>query len=119
MKLNSLRPMLWVNDLEKTIEYYTKVLNFTYSHFEPSEQWGYVIRDEVEIMFSKFEHLMPEGHPEFTGSLYINTDNADAWWELLKDKADVYYPIDNFSYNMREFAIKDCNGYILQFGQPI
>ena len=54
MKLQSLRPMLWVNDVEKTIEYYTKVLHFTYSHFEPSEQWGYVIKDEVEIMGQRY-----------------------------------------------------------------
>ena len=41
----------------------------------------------------------------------------NAWWELLKDKAEVVYPIEDFEYGMREFAIKDCNGYMLQFGQ--
>ena len=37
----------------------------------------------------------------------------------LKDKVRIVYPIENFSYGMREFAIRDSGGYILQFGKPI
>ena len=29
------------------------------------------------------------------------------------------YPIEDFHYGMREFAIFDNNGYLLQFGQPL
>ncbi len=29
------------------------------------------------------------------------------------------YPIENFEYQMREFAIRDVHGYIIQFGQEI
>jgi hypothetical protein len=29
------------------------------------------------------------------------------------------YPIENFAYQMREFAIRDVNGYIIQFGREI
>jgi len=46
--------MLWVNDVEKTIEYYRKVLHFTYSHFEASDQWGYVIKDEVLLHLDRY-----------------------------------------------------------------
>ena len=51
-----------------------------------------------------------------TGSLYIYPDNVDEVWELLKDKAIIEYPIENFDYGIREFAIRDCNGYLVQFG---
>ena len=37
----------------------------------------------------------------------------------MKDKAEVVYPIEDFDYGMREFAIRDNNGYLLQFGQEI
>jgi hypothetical protein len=30
----------------------------------------------------------------------------------------VAYPLEDFHYGMREFAIYDNNGYMLQFGQP-
>ncbi len=35
----------------------------------------------------------------------------------LKDKAAIVYPLEDFDYGMREFAIRDNNGYILQVGQ--
>ena len=57
--------------------------------------------------------------PAFTGSLYINTDDVDSLWQQLKDKAKVCYPIEDFEYGMREFAVYDNNGYLLQFGQEI
>jgi hypothetical protein len=31
----------------------------------------------------------------------------------------IFYPVEDFSYGLREFAIRDNNGYILQFGQEI
>ena len=37
----------------------------------------------------------------------------------LKDKARVCHDIENFQCGMREFAIYDNNGYLLQFGKPI
>ena len=51
---------------------------------------------------------------EFTGSFYFNTDNVDALWAKLKDKAAVCYGIEDFDYGMREFAVYDNNGYLLQ-----
>ena len=36
----------------------------------------------------------------------------------VKDHVRVCYPIEDFHYGMREFAIFDNNGYLLQFGQP-
>ncbi len=55
----------------------------------------------------------------FTGSFYINTEDADEIWNSLKGKMKICYTIENFEYGMREFAIYDNNGYILQFGQEI
>ncbi|HKD80926.1 MAG TPA: hypothetical protein VKH81_14610 [Candidatus Angelobacter sp.] len=43
----------------------------------------------------------------------------DALWDEIKDRANVVYPLESFYYGMREFAIRDNNGYILQFGQEI
>jgi len=67
---------------------------------------------------SRNDHSIIE-KPTMTGSLYFNTDNVDQIWEELKDKVTVEYPIEDFEYGMREFAIRDCNGYLLQFGDGI
>src|SRR2546430_16868503 len=116
MKLLNLRPMIWVDNVKVTINYYKTILGFTESDFVESWHWGWVKRDGIMIMFTN-AHL--SGSPNFTGSFYFNVDNADEWYEFLKDKTEMFYDIENFEFGMREFAIKDCNGYILQFGQDI
>jgi uncharacterized glyoxalase superfamily protein PhnB len=55
----------------------------------------------------------------FTGSFYFTTDDVDAMWETVKDKAKICYGIEDFVYGTREFAVYDNNGYTLQFGQEI
>ena len=40
-------------------------------------------------------------------------------WTKVRDKTRICYGIENFDYGMREFAIDDNNGYMLQFGQEI
>jgi hypothetical protein len=61
----------------------------------------------------------PFAAPAFTGSLYFDVDDAVVLWTALKDIADVCYPREAFHYGMREFAISDNNGYVLQFGSPV
>ena len=62
---------------------------------------------------------MPFDSPTFTGSLYFNVDDAASLWVSLKDVVKVGYPMEDFHYGMREFAIYDNNGYLLQFGTPL
>jgi uncharacterized glyoxalase superfamily protein PhnB len=111
--------MLWVDDVKTAIDYYVNVLGFNPGNHLDNWGWGCVVRDDVEFMFCKPFDGFGYTKPGFTGSLYINTDDVDGWWDLLKDKADILYPVGDFEYKMREFAIKDCNGYIIQFGQDI
>jgi len=106
--------MLRTTDLKGSIEFYTTVLGFECEG--SSDEWASVRRDNVAIMFALPSEHEPFDGPFFTGSLYINPDDVDAMWDRVKDKARVCYPIDNFEYGMREFAIYDNNGYLLQFG---
>lgn len=119
MKLKFLRPMLWTDKLDETIEFYTKVLGFTLGN--KNEEWGWarLYKDNVEIMLAKPNEHEPFAKPTFTGSFYFNTDDVDKLWQDLKDKTKVCYEIENFPWEMREFAIYDNNGYLLQFGQDI
>jgi uncharacterized glyoxalase superfamily protein PhnB len=75
--------------------------------------------DNAEFIISKPNDHIPFDKPTFTGSFYINTDNVDNIWDLIKEKVKICYPIENFEYGMREFAVYDNNGYLLQFGQEI
>ena len=117
MKLENVRPMLAVNSIDDTILFYRNVLGF--ECISRMEGWASLRKDSVEIMISLPSAHEPFEKPTFTGSLYFNSSDVDALWVEIKDKARVVYPIENFFYGMREFAIRDNNGYILQFGQEI
>jgi len=117
MKILDVTPMLTVLSIDSAVEFYRDVLSFRCLTSTPG--WAYVALDGTEVMFA-----LPNAHlafqkPAMTGSLYFNTDDVDAWWNKLKDQCQVEYPIENFDYGMREFAIRDNSGYLLQFGQEI
>jgi len=118
--LKALTPMLWVDDLKATVEFYTTVLEFTCENMVEDWSWAVLVKDNVQIMLAKpSEHEANYKGPIFTGSIYINTDEVDFWWEKLKDRCKVLYPIEDFEYGMREFCILDNNGYRIQFGKDL
>ena len=119
MLFNYLRPMLWTDKLDETILFYSEKLGFACA--EKNEEWGWaaMYRDSVEIMFAKPNEHAVFTRPLFTGSFYINVDDVEALWKKLKDDVSIVYPIESFEWEMREFAIYDNNGYMLQFGQPV
>jgi uncharacterized glyoxalase superfamily protein PhnB len=117
MKLEHVRPMLAVKSIDETLLFYRNLLGF--ECVSRTEGWAALRKDDVEFMIS-----LPNAHEPFekcvlTGSIYFNTSDVDELWESLREKASVVYPVESFFYGMREFAIRDNNGYILQFGQEI
>lgn len=122
MKLTNLSPVLESRDIQATIDFYSKVLGFTLrGTFEYAGEisWCDLVKDEVAIMFSLPNEQMNYKTILLTGSIYINVEDVDTLWNLLKDTCAVVYPIENFVYGMREFAIKDNNGYVLNFGESL
>src|SRR6185312_1735264 len=117
MAILDLVPMLTVPDVAATVAFYTETLGFQAAN--QMEGWAVVERDGVEVMFALPNEHVPFERPLLTGSLYLRTNSVDALWADLKEKANVLYPMEDFSYGMREFAILDNNGYCLQFGQPL
>ena len=116
-KLTSITPMFWTKEIKATVDFYVDVLGFECGALEGG--WAVLLRDGIEIMLSYPSPHLPFEVPTFTGSFYMNTTNVDELWDAWKDKCNICYPIDDFEYGMREFAIYDNNDYILQFGQPI
>ena len=115
MKLLGLTTMLTVTAIEPAVAFYRDVLGFAV--LSSAEDWAAVQRDGVEVMFALPNAHIPFDAPRFTGSLYFRVDDVDALWAHLKDRARVEYALETFDYGMREFAIRDNSGYLLQFGQ--
>ena len=117
MKILGVTPMLTVTAIEPAVAFYRDVLGFRV--VSSAEGWAAVARDGVEVMFALPNAHLPFDAPRFTGSLYFRVDDVDALWTQLKDRARVEYALETFDYGMREFAIRDTSGYLLQFGQPV
>ncbi len=119
MQFHELTPMLWVPNIKDTVTFYTEILGFTCDNSSDEWQWASISRDSVVFMLSAPSEHMSFTAPEFTGSFYIRVGDVNSLWADLKDKVEIVYPIDSFEYGMREFAIRDNNGFMLQFGQEI
>lgn len=119
MKFTALRPVIYSKQVKYTVEYYIEMLGFTCVGYTDDWSWATLSRDGVEVMVS-YPNAHTEFHrPTFTGSLYFTVDNVDELWAQLKEVTINCYELETFNYGMREFAIYDNNGYLLQFGQPV
>jgi uncharacterized glyoxalase superfamily protein PhnB len=115
VKILGVTPMLTVTALEPAIAFYRDTLGFFCLNSTP--EWASMGRDGNRLMLA-----LPNAHlafekPHFTGSLYFHVQDVRAFWERLKDRCEVVYPLEDFKYGKREFAIRDNSGYLLQFGQ--
>ena len=111
-------PMLKVNDLAETIEFYTGMLGFKVEN--RWKGWCMLRCEGGALMFyDKVGLDSPPGAPSMTGVLYFNPTDVRALWEQLKGTTKVEWELREMAYGMLEFAIRDCNGYILSFGQGI
>lgn len=119
MKFKSLYPVIWTKNLEESIGFYTHILGFSLLDANIKAHWAFLEKESVQIMLTK-----PNEHGKidricFSGSFYFNVDGVDHLWKDLNTITKICYKIETFEWGMREFAIYDNNGYILQFGQPV
>ena len=116
-KLTRLVPMFRAADLRQTIDFYTRILDFALLNAWPADKptWCCLGRDAVEIMFTTGDNPDP---PKMTGVLYLNTDDVLALHARIKAQVTIRWGPEIYHYGMHEFAIEDCNGYTLSFGQP-
>ena len=117
MKFTNLTPLLRTHNLDQSIAFHCPRLGFACTNQTPD--WAFVERDQITLMLALPNAHEPLDRPAFTGSLYFRTDEVDRLWQQLKGNAEIVYPLEDFDYGMREFAVRDNNGYSLQFGQPV
>jgi catechol 2,3-dioxygenase-like lactoylglutathione lyase family enzyme len=123
--MSRVTPYFLVSDVFATAEFYRDVLGFTFDEFfgDPPS-FTIVERDEVRIMFRQVRPAKPaSARPnrsvmDETFDAYIYVSDVEKLANELRDKkADIVEgPIDRV-YRMRELLVRDCNGYVLAFGQ--
>ena len=139
-----LTPNLMVEDVAATVRFYQEVLGYELvvgvvtmakgeeeHNFvmelsdEISLDWANIKGDDTEFMFQSRESLggeipvLKEVAIGASQTLYLRIDDVDAHYAKCCDKVEVVAEPTNKFYGMREWYLKDNNGYILCFGQEI
>ena len=113
-------PFLKTNDLAQTIDFYVELLGFVVDSKWPPYNPTNCILDNghVHLAFGTDpEDWYPA--PGLSGQLWIDVDNVLALHASVAGKLPIEWGPDVYGYGRREFAIKDCNGYLLTFSQRI
>lgn len=117
MKVKHLAPTLGTLNLKKTIKFYQEYLGFECLGMYPDAEnpcWVSLMNGDVEISFNTNHKKL-----SLSGSIYLFVEDIEEVWERLQNKVEIVYPLEDFNYGMREFGIRDCNGYVLNIGENI
>jgi uncharacterized glyoxalase superfamily protein PhnB len=111
--------MIHVADVRATVEWYGAIgFTLVRQNEEDGEiNWAKLALGNSEVMFDAGGKASSEKRREV--DLYITTDNVDDLHRRLKDRVQVVVDLYDAFYGMREFVIRDCNGFWIIFGQPI
>jgi uncharacterized glyoxalase superfamily protein PhnB len=124
--LKKLTPNLMVENVNRTIEFYTGVLGVELLTTVPEEgqfDWAMMRRDTVEIMFQARSSLGGEipmlVDVPIGGSLTFYTEVAGLkeLYDQLKDQVEIVQDLHTTFYGTQEFAFRDSNGYLLAFSE--
>jgi catechol 2,3-dioxygenase-like lactoylglutathione lyase family enzyme len=107
-------PFLPVRDIRETIRYYKTHLGFKEEWFwgEPPTDAG-CHRDELSLLF-KEDPLLSERIQGFELVMFV--DDVDGIYKEFKTNPDIEIaaPIKDEPWGIREFTIRDINGYLLR-----
>jgi catechol 2,3-dioxygenase-like lactoylglutathione lyase family enzyme len=118
-------PYFPVANLEKSVAHYQRVLGFHREYVGGTPpQFAILSRDGLPIMLRLVpasEQISPNERQGGTWDAFFWVRDARALHaELRENGADVVYgPIVQEAYQMEEFAVRDCEGYVLGFGQAL
>ncbi|AJC47530.1 hypothetical protein SB85_06155 [Xanthomonas sacchari] len=119
MTFTALTPMLRCADLAKALAFYTDTLAFRLDGGAVATGWVSLRHGPLALMLAARQTDADTAADSAACSLYFRTDEVDAWWQRLQPHGRTVYPLQDFAYGMREFAIRDPDGHLLQFGQAL
>jgi len=126
MTFNTITANLMVDDVNRTVDFYKDILAFEVVMTVPESgklNWAMMRRQGVSLMFQERHNLLNE-YPVLADrapgsglTLFIKIDDVTSLYEALKDKTEVCAELHDTFYGSKEFAILDCNGFVLTFAQ--
>jgi uncharacterized glyoxalase superfamily protein PhnB len=138
--LSKLWTNMMVDDIHRTIDFYRQTLGFEHImsvpkgaeevHFKYDAGrpliYAAIRCGGIELMLQERESLM-ENVPAFepgaatggTLTFYFETDDIESLAQKLRGVCEVVRDLHDTFYGMREIYVRDPNGYVLGFAQPV
>jgi uncharacterized glyoxalase superfamily protein PhnB len=137
MTIHKLTPNFEVSNIRETVHFYQSVLDFNLTMAVPESQdsveqkleegkeyvYALIVKDKVEIMLQRTDSfkqdiaLAEDAKIGASVSFYMEIDGLNELYNTIKDKVKNSTKPKTAWYGMREFYIKDPNGYILGFAE--
>jgi predicted enzyme related to lactoylglutathione lyase len=125
MALTGHATVLLVEDVRRATDYYRDALGFDVELYNRiPDHYGYAQRDGCHVHFARFDGVTSRPNSEVVPpdmfDAYFWVDDVDRLYgDVVERGAEVVHgPVDQ-GYGLREFRVRDPNGYILAFGQPL
>jgi uncharacterized glyoxalase superfamily protein PhnB len=128
MSFESLSPNLISESVNGSVEFYTKHLGFTLIASVPEQgiyDWAMIQRDNVSLMFQSLPSLqqdMPGLGLTAKGSLgtfFIKMKGIEELYNSVKGKVEISLDMRTTFYGMKEFVVKDPDGYFMCFAEEV
>lgn len=124
-QLRALAPYFLVKDLLASVEYYHQALGFNRPQLwgDPPE-FAMPSRDGRVVMLKQAAAgmtILPNGTQKGCWDAYFWVDGLDPLFAEMKSSGAVieYEPCIQHDYDMKEFAVRDPDGYVLAFGEDL
>jgi hypothetical protein len=116
-KFWKLTPHLAVPDVRVAVEWYKQNLGFGEEWFygDPLTDGG-CRRDEMRVIFGIANPF--EAPKDFSLILFVS-GIEEILDEVSKKGLPVLSPLRTYDYGIKEFTIRDCNGYLLRFAENV
>lgn len=131
--MSCLSPNLAVQSVPETLKYYTDILGFEVGDTHPPASsnktpvWASIKHgDKVKFMIST-QDMMEEEYKETKTeklgggiTLYFTVNDVDEYFKTVMGKGvEILKKPEVMFYAMKEFSIRDVNGFVLTFGSVI
>jgi uncharacterized glyoxalase superfamily protein PhnB len=113
-------PVLKVSDMQRAVDFYTGILGFTVCWRAANDGGGencMLQAGNTDVLLSTGSHLGDK--PQFTGTLYFSVQGVRGFFDQIKSKVEIVWPLETMDYGQTEFGIRDRDGYTLAFAEAV
>lgn len=117
-----LEPLIYVSDLQKSIDFYINILGFRLGELYPTKDnpsYAPVFIGEYKLMLCLARESNKKFYTNDLGGsglqLFIQVDKVDDIYQKVKSNVEIIDEIETKTWGDREFSIIDPDGYLISF----